>query len=203
MNSCILMAKIISSPKLRYTQDQKSVADMMVEFAGLGPEDPPANLKVTGWGNLAEEIGNSYQEGDRIIVEGRLAMNTIEINGRKEKRAELVASRIYPLTENSDWSNPLPAGDRTKTDTPTSTTETKTSVRQEIPMPSTPASAVADFEAETPAATTAASSDDSDTDSGWDEIPFVRSVYTKANWKNALCDPWELSSDRYWDGIKQ
>lgn len=99
MNSFVLMAKIIRSPELRYTQDnQKAVAQMLVEFEGQKPEDPPATLKVVGWGNLATEISEKYTEGDRVIIEGRLSMTVFERpEGYKEKRAELVISHIYPL----------------------------------------------------------------------------------------------------------
>ena len=99
MNSCILIAKIIRSPELRYTQDtQTPIAQMLVEFDGLQSEDPPATLKVVGWGNMASEIQEKYAEGDRVVIEGRLAMNTIERpEGFKEKRAELFASRIHSL----------------------------------------------------------------------------------------------------------
>lgn len=98
MNSCILMATIVRAPELRYTQDnQTPVTHMMVEFEGSKPEEK-ATLKVTGWGNLATEMPESYSEGDRVIIEGRLSMTNFDRpEGFKEKRAELVASKIYRL----------------------------------------------------------------------------------------------------------
>jgi single-strand DNA-binding protein len=102
MNSCILMAEIIQQPQLRYTPDnQLEIAEMLVQFPGQKPEDPPEHLKVIGWGNFAREIHEKYREGDRVIVEGRLGMNTIERDGIKEKRAELTAVRIYRLGADS------------------------------------------------------------------------------------------------------
>ena len=57
MNSCVLMAKVIRNPELRYTSDnQREVAQMLVEFAGRRSEDPPATLKVVGWGGLATQM---------------------------------------------------------------------------------------------------------------------------------------------------
>jgi len=98
MNSCILMAEIIQQPQLRYTPDnQVPIAEMLVQFPGPKPEDPPEHLKVIGWGNFAQEIHDKYREGDRVIIEGRLSMNTIERDGIKEKRAELTAQRIYSV----------------------------------------------------------------------------------------------------------
>jgi len=97
MNSCILMAEVTQDPQLRYTPDnQTPVAEMWVQFPGLRDDDPPSKLKVVGWGNLAQEIQERYHQGDRIIVEGRLNMNTIDRQeGFKEKRAELTAQRIH------------------------------------------------------------------------------------------------------------
>ncbi|MBW4486642.1 MAG: single-stranded DNA-binding protein [Trichocoleus desertorum ATA4-8-CV12] len=99
MNSCILMAEIIQDPQLRYTSDtQTPITEMIVQFSGLRPDDPPATLKVVGWGNLAQEIQERYHQGDRVVIEGRLNMNTIERpEGFKEKRAELTVQRIHSL----------------------------------------------------------------------------------------------------------
>lgn len=100
MNSCILMAEIVQEPELRHVNNDNmmAIAEMMVQFPGLRAEDPPARLKVVGWGKLAEEIQQKYHTGDRIIVEGRLSMNTFERQeGFKEKRAELTAQRIFPV----------------------------------------------------------------------------------------------------------
>lgn len=99
MNSCILMAEIVQAPELRYTSDtQTPIAEMFVEFPGLRAEDPPSRLKVVGWGNLAQEIQERFHQGDRVVIEGSLRMNTIDRpEGFKEKRAELTAQRIHTL----------------------------------------------------------------------------------------------------------
>ncbi|MDJ1176034.1 single-stranded DNA-binding protein [Roseofilum capinflatum] len=96
MNSCILMAQIIQDPQLRYTPDETPVTEMLVEFSAVRAEDPPHKLKVVGWGNLATEIAQGYHQGDQVILQGSLRMNTFDRpEGFKEKRAELVVSRIY------------------------------------------------------------------------------------------------------------
>ncbi|NET45785.1 single-stranded DNA-binding protein [Okeania sp. SIO2B3] len=124
MNSCILMVQIIKDPELRYTADaQLPVAEMMVEFSNLGVENKPAILKVVAWRDLAQQISQKYHEGDVVIVEGRLNMNTIERpEGFKEKRAELTASRIYPvspeaMTQNDSQTSKNQSSKRTVTQT--------------------------------------------------------------------------------------
>lgn len=93
------MAEIYSDPQLRYTADgQIPIAEMLVQFPNLGVNQQLSTLKVVAWRDRAEELHKNYRAGDRIIIEGRLSMNVVEVQGYKEKRAELTASRIYPLT---------------------------------------------------------------------------------------------------------
>ncbi len=95
------MAEIIKNPELRYTADnQMAVADMFVQFSpppGSRVDDRHPTIEVVGWGNLATEMKENYKIGDRVTIEGRLQMNTIERDGYKEKRAQLVASRLYHM----------------------------------------------------------------------------------------------------------
>jgi single-strand DNA-binding protein len=97
MNSCILMAEITNPPQLRHTPDGLELAEMMVQFPGSKPDDAPSMLKVIGWGKMAEEIHANYHQGDRVLIEGRLTMNTIQREGFKEKRAEMTVQKIHSL----------------------------------------------------------------------------------------------------------
>jgi single-strand DNA-binding protein len=112
MNSCILMAEIVQAPELRSTADnQMEIAEMFVQFVNAKPENPPALIKVVGWNNLAREIKEKYRQGDRVIIEGRLEMSVTEKpEGYKEKRAQLVASRIHAFTGGEELSSGMSAG---------------------------------------------------------------------------------------------
>jgi single-stranded DNA-binding protein len=133
MNSCILMAEIIQSPELRYTSDnQMPIAEMVVQFPGLRPEDPPATMKVIGWGNLAQEIQENYHQGDRVILEGRLGMNTIDRpEGFKEKRAELTVQRIHSVGADT----PLTAAPATATTASTPSASSRSSSKSSVKSP--------------------------------------------------------------------
>ncbi len=97
------MAEIVQEPQLRYTADsQTQITEMLVQFPGPKQEDPPETLKVVGWGNLAQEIYENCRQGSRVVIEGRLSMNTVDRpEGFKEKRAELTAQRIHSLESNA------------------------------------------------------------------------------------------------------
>ena len=99
VNHCLLEVEVLEAPQVRYTQDnQTPVAEMAVQFDGLRPDDPPGQLKVVGWGNLAQDLQNRVQVGQRLMVEGRLRMNTVtRQDGVKEKRAEFTLARLHPI----------------------------------------------------------------------------------------------------------
>lgn len=109
MNSCILMVEIYDAPQLRHTPDGLEITEMIVHVPGLRPDDPSHPLKVVSWGNLAKDIHQNYHPGDRVIIEGRLGMNTFERpEGFKEKRAELTVQKIHAVGESLQTS-PVPA----------------------------------------------------------------------------------------------
>jgi len=100
MNSFSLIAEIISTPELRTTpNNQIPVSNFFVQFPSITgkPEEPPNRLRVSAWGNLATEVKEKFHRGDQVLIEGRLQINTIDRNTYKEKIAELIAQRIYPI----------------------------------------------------------------------------------------------------------
>ncbi len=196
MNNCILMATVISSPELRYTpENQTPVTQMLVEFQNGKPEDPPATLKVVGWGNLATEIQESYNEGDRVILEGRLNMQMIERpEGFKEKRAELVAARIHRLDGGSVGSQVV----RERV-TVTASKEPQKVIQLESYKSTTKASVVEEEDDWPTSSAPAPALSEADLD----EIPFMRPVYAKNSMQFVLLDPWETSNNAYWEGVGQ
>ncbi|MFN7677088.1 MAG: single-stranded DNA-binding protein [Cyanobacteriota bacterium] len=99
MNHCLLEVEVLEAPQVRYTQDnQTPVAELVARFDGLRAEDPPGQVKVVGWGNLATDLQNRVQVGQRWMLEGRLRMNTVtRQDGVKEKRAEFTLARLHPV----------------------------------------------------------------------------------------------------------
>ena len=95
------------SPTVRFTQDNKTpLAEIEADFASLRAEEPPSTIKVVGWGKLAEELQNKVQVNSKLVIEGRLRMNSVpRQDGTKEKRAEFTLSRIHPLSTNTGISS--------------------------------------------------------------------------------------------------
>ncbi|TGG77972.1 MAG: single-stranded DNA-binding protein [Aphanocapsa feldmannii 277cV] len=99
MNHCLLEVQVLDAPQLRYTQDnQIPIAEMTVQFDALRADDPPAQLSVVGWGNLASELSDRAQVGQRLLLEGRLRMTTVSRqDGSKGKKAEFSLVRLHHL----------------------------------------------------------------------------------------------------------
>ncbi len=100
MNHCLLEAEVMEAPQIRYTQDnQTPIAEMTVQIEGLRPDDPPGTLKVVGWGNLAQDLQNRVRAGQRVVLEGRMRINSVaRADGVREKKAELTLSRLHALS---------------------------------------------------------------------------------------------------------
>jgi single-stranded DNA-binding protein len=112
VNHCVLEVEVLEAPQVRYTQDnQTPVAEMAVQIEGLRPDDPPCQLKVVGWGNLAQDLQNRVQVGQRLMLEGRLRITTVtRADGVKEKRAEFTLARLHPVAAAGAPTPPAPAG---------------------------------------------------------------------------------------------
>jgi single-strand DNA-binding protein len=98
----MLEVLVKKAPTVRFTQDNKTpLAEIEVEFDSLRADDPPCTIKVVGWGKLAEELQNTVQVNSKLVIEGRLRMNTVpRQDGTKEKQAEFTLSRIHPFSSN-------------------------------------------------------------------------------------------------------
>ena len=107
MNHCLIQSVIKTNPQMRYTKDnQTPIAEMIVGIQGLRNDDPINDLKVLGWGSLAQEMVDQLKEGHNVVLEGRLRMNSVtRQDGTKEKQAELTASKIHHITKREIDSN--------------------------------------------------------------------------------------------------
>jgi single-stranded DNA-binding protein len=175
MNSFILMAEVIQEPQLRYTSDnQTPIAEFLVQFDALREEDPPATLKVVGWGNLAQDIQTQYHVGDRLIIEGRLNMNSVDRpEGFKEKRAELTAQRIHKINgvEAVSSVSTTAVNETSQTNTTPVAPTTPTKSRASTSKTAKP-NATKPGVAETPASTKATTYSAPMPEPDYDEIPF-------------------------------
>ena len=111
MNHCLIQAIVKTEPQMRYTKEnQTPIAEMTVEIKGLRGDDPLSELKILGWGTIAQEMVDNLKEGQGVVIEGRLKMNNMtRKDGTKEKQAELTASRVHHITSIANQTNIIPS----------------------------------------------------------------------------------------------
>ena len=145
MNHCLLEGVVVEAPQIRYTQDnQTPVAEMTLQIEGLRPDDPPGQLKVVGWGNLAQDLQNRVQMGQQVVVEGRLRMQSVNrADGTKEKRTEFTLSRLHSLGSGSTAVMAPPASSGRPQPAPASQPPRPVPSRRPSPAPATAAPATA------------------------------------------------------------
>ena len=107
MNHCLIQSVIKTNPQMRYTKEnQTPIAEMIVLIKGLRIDDPSNELKVLGWGSIAQEMVEQLKIGQKIVIEGRLRMNSItRKDGTKEKQAEITTSRIHHISKSEDYTD--------------------------------------------------------------------------------------------------
>ena len=132
MNHCLIQAVINSAPQMRYTKEnQTPIAEMIVNFKGLRSEDPVRELKILGWGNIAQEMIDELKEGQNIVIEGRLRMNSVNRkDGTKEKQPELTASKIHQI----DLAESIKSHQKTKNESIDEKEKTKSSNWDSSPL---------------------------------------------------------------------
>lgn len=97
MNSIILYGTVASDPETRRTPDgANAIASFLIQFPAPKQEDPPFRIKVTAWNKLAE-TAMEITKDSQVIIEGRLKLDTIDRGTYKEKRTELIASKIHAI----------------------------------------------------------------------------------------------------------
>lgn len=123
-NAVTLVGNMTREPELKFTQSGTAVASFGLAVNRRWPsrttpgewEEKVSFIDVVVWGQFAENVAESLPKGCRVIVHGRIDMNSWENdNGEKRSKLELVAESIGPDLK---WAtvevtrNPRSGGDR-------------------------------------------------------------------------------------------
>jgi single-strand DNA-binding protein len=96
---------VTKDPDLRYTPQGRAVTTVRVaassrvrnDRTGEWEDGPTEYFDVTAWGQLAENIIESLQKGDRIVAEGRWVANSwVDNDGVEHERITLTARDLGP-----------------------------------------------------------------------------------------------------------
>lgn len=103
MNLVILLGRVGKMPSdaLRYTASGKAVISFsLVTDEGYGERKTATWHNIVAWEKTAENIGKHVEQGQQILVEGRLATRSWEASdGTKRYKTEVIAYRVQFLAK--------------------------------------------------------------------------------------------------------
>lgn len=95
MNEVTLSGALTGEPELRFTNNGKALCNFTVRFsppAVKGQQRDSSFFDCTAWGQLAQNIAESFRDKDRVIVFGRLEQQKWEDrDGNKRSKVQIVA----------------------------------------------------------------------------------------------------------------
>ncbi len=81
---------VVKSPEKRFTQNDMAIASFTVNI----DQNNETLLRVSAFGQLADNIASSIAQGDSVAVEGKLQVNSYKLPNGKDKR-------VYEINANS------------------------------------------------------------------------------------------------------
>lgn len=94
-NEACITGNAVGPPVLRFTASGTPVANFTVAHTfKRGDDEKTTFIDVTCWQSLAENVAESVDKGDRVIVAGRLEQENWEQDGAKRSKIVLVAESI-------------------------------------------------------------------------------------------------------------
>ena len=98
-NKVILLGRLTKDPEIRYTQNQKVVAQFTLAvdrpFKNESGNKEADFIPVVLWGKIAEMVGNSCSKGHRLLVDGRLQIRNFDgKDGQKHWVTEVIGNSI-------------------------------------------------------------------------------------------------------------
>ena len=95
-----IVGNLASDPSLRFTAAGKPVTSFGVAVgrrkkndAGKWEDDGADFYDVTCWDSLAENVAESLEKGNRVVVTGRLRQETWEKDGDKRSKVSVTSTR--------------------------------------------------------------------------------------------------------------
>ena len=101
MNVVILMGRMTRDPELKYTSGGKAYTSFTLAVQKM--KDDAEFIDCIAWEKTAETIAEYFRKGRKILVQGRLNVNSYEQNGEKRKSTKVVVNS-FEFVESSGTS---------------------------------------------------------------------------------------------------
>lgn len=94
-NIVVVSGRIGKDPEIKSTNSGKSVTSFSLAVdEGFGDKKKTLWLQVEAWDKTAEAINRLSGKGKRILIEGRIGVDTWEQNGETKTRTKIIANRV-------------------------------------------------------------------------------------------------------------
>jgi single-strand DNA-binding protein len=104
LNQAVIVGRIVGEPNIKEENGKKSsnlVLAVPRSYKNENGEYDTDFLECTIWNGIAESVCEYCKKGDLVGVKGRLESKTIEKNGQKERKMNIVAEKITYLSSKS------------------------------------------------------------------------------------------------------
>ena len=99
-----IVGNLVYDPEVRYVNNGKAVVNLTIastarvlnRSTNQWEDGEPVFMRASAWDELAENIGDSFKKGHRIIAVGVLKSRSYEKDGQKRESMELQIDEIGP-----------------------------------------------------------------------------------------------------------
>lgn len=105
MNYVSLLGRFTRDPEVNYSQSGKAYVRFSLAVNREFKKDEADFINCVAWDKTAEIIGQYFNKGSRILVQGRLSVNSYEKDGEKRFSTDVVVSNINFIDSKTDVEN--------------------------------------------------------------------------------------------------
>jgi single-strand DNA-binding protein len=102
-NEVSIVGNLTRDPELRFTPSGQATVDIGIAVNRKWKnnrtdewEEQVSFFNVRVWQTLAENVAETFQKGDRVVVTGRLEQRMWEKDGEKKSATDIVADEVSP-----------------------------------------------------------------------------------------------------------
>lgn len=106
MNYVSLLGRISKDLELTYTQNGKSVLKFSIAVPKETNREEADFINCVAWEKRAETIAEYFKKGSRILVSGRLSVNSYEKDGERRYFTEVIVTNFdFIESKNQSYDN--------------------------------------------------------------------------------------------------
>lgn len=94
MNHVLLTGRLVKDPELKYSQTGKAFSKFTIAVNREFNREEVDFINCTAWENTAERIAEYLKKGRKIVLHGRLRVNSYEQDGETRWSTEVAVDRF-------------------------------------------------------------------------------------------------------------